>query len=445
MPATATIRVNGHGCSGFAPQQFVLPAVPAQSGIEISDVLPGQSTSCSTPPNMSVNGFLLFTYSGLVTISNPVCTGYTFSFTDCCRNGAAVNLHNAAAWSNIYLEAYVFNGISGVTNSSPVLSASPIPYACILDTLAYLPQATDPDGDSLAFSLVGTSSDSSTIIPNSTLCSTSHPFGIQFYHSYDPATGLLRAHLGSWLGIYAIVQQIDEYRNINGTMVKVGSMWHDALFNVTNCTSPIPRLSGSVQLQQNGSTTLYPADAVIPVQAGQPLTLVLSAETTDPNRVLALTSNHQLEVPGSQLSVTVSGQTTTGTFSWTPSSLQISATPYFFSYRFQDDATPIPNDIYGVIKLRVQGVTAVAEAAETAAIPNVLSPQAPFSAVFTVPNAAAGEYALAVYDRLGRTVYQSRRYANDWSGANVSGGLYLYRLQHLKTGEVRNGKLTVLK
>ena len=443
LPQTANVSVRGEGCN-FQAQQNTLQLVPSLSDIEVSDVNPGQATACSTPPNPGVLGIKKYTYAGTISVQGTNCTGYIFSYTECCRHAANNNVINPNS-ANLYFETYASIAVSGLTNTSPVMSGVPCPYVCMNDTVTYLPQITDPDGDSLVFSLVSSRSAPADLLQYPAGFSATQPFGAAIAPLYDNSTGLM-TFKPTATGLFTVVQQVDEYRTVNGQTLKVGSMQHDAQFYVMNCTSSLPRFSGTILLNQSPSgVTTWPAGAVIPVEAGQPLQIGFNAHTSDPLLTLQVSANQQLEIPGAMFTGTSAGNLAAALFSWAPTAQQVRNRPYYFSYRFRDSASPVPNDLYGVIKLRVQTTTGTAETAAATAIPNVLSPQAPFSPVFAVPNSAAGEYALAVYDRLGRTVYQSRRYANDWSGAEVAGGLYLYRLQHVQTGKVLNGKLTVLK
>ena len=80
------------------------------------------------------------------------CSDWIFSFEQCCRNAAITNLQNAAG-VGMYLSAKLDN-LNYPVNSSPFFNNIPVTQFCVNNQFYYDQLATDPDGDSLAYSLV---------------------------------------------------------------------------------------------------------------------------------------------------------------------------------------------------------------------------------------------------------------------------------------------------
>ncbi len=76
--------------------------------------------------------------------------GFHLSVERCCRNGNILNIAQPGA-AGMTFYAYIPNTI---INSTPQISDVSVPFVCINDTTTILNNAIDPDGDSLAYSLV---------------------------------------------------------------------------------------------------------------------------------------------------------------------------------------------------------------------------------------------------------------------------------------------------
>lgn len=80
-------------------------------------------------------------------------------------------------------------------------------------------------------------------------------------------------------------------------------------------------------------------------------------------------------------------------------------------------------------------------------IPNVFTPNGDLkNDSFAIKNAKLYEGShLLVYNRQGKTVYQSVGYQNDWDGGNLSAGTYFYYLELNRNKRVFRGAVTILK
>ncbi|MFQ5335536.1 MAG: hypothetical protein ACE5DN_05620, partial [Flavobacteriales bacterium] len=81
----------------------------------------------------------------------------------------SADIMNIPASVNVpfYIESELFiSGFSGPCNNSVVLSFPPIDFACVMQTFITNPGAWDPDGDSLAYSLIPCKGQNGQPIPN---------------------------------------------------------------------------------------------------------------------------------------------------------------------------------------------------------------------------------------------------------------------------------------
>ena len=63
---------------------------------------------------------------------------------------------------------------------------------------------------------------------------------------------------------------------------------------------------------------------------------------------------------------------------------------------------------------------------------------------FVLPNQLTGS-KLTIYNRLGRKIYQSDNYSNDWKGAGLPAGLYYYKIENECYNDKIKGWIKILK
>ncbi|RYF86937.1 MAG: hypothetical protein EOO03_11190 [Chitinophagaceae bacterium] len=420
--------------SGGMAQMAVLPFTDS---MEVSEVCPGLPTECANPPGV-IQGIQRYTYSDTVTLYGPGL--WKFNFKDCCRNEGIINIFNSDSYG-FFVDAFLYHDTASV-NNSPTYIASPAPYFCVNDTVTYTPQVTDIDGDSLSFSFgipfdyTGTN----TSVPINLMAgyTYSDPFGVGSPVTLDPATGMMQ-FIPTTVGAYVIVLKVEEWRTVNGLLIKIGETRRDIQVQVLACTTPCP-LAGNI-IAVNGNS--QNGTQVVQTLANQPLQINIPATSTNPNVTLTMTSNCALEIPGSSFVVSGSGSNVTGVFNWTPTAAHINSTPYYFSFRVQDNACPVPNERYGVVKVQVgQAPSAVTPAVASSALmlPNLLSA----GQVFML-SADLGQVDVKIMDPTGKLVYEQQNYNNTWTGKSSASGLYLYQLRIRETGQVISGKVVLQK
>lgn len=169
-------------------------------------------------------------------------TGWIISYQRCCRTPSVVNLNNPADQGlTLTVEIPPVNQIP--INSSPRYNLEPPLVICTNDPLIFDHSATDPDGDSLVYSLCtpyqggssmnpapGTASPPPYALVNwAGGMSATNPFG-QGTITIDSQTGLLEAD-PDVPGFYVIGVCVSEYRN----GVLIGTNIRDYIFQVINC------------------------------------------------------------------------------------------------------------------------------------------------------------------------------------------------------------------
>lgn len=254
-------------------------------GTDISQTCPTVVSSCSggTFPGMNMN-----TYTGTVTLA-PVCDTWTMSYSTCCRNSAIDNVSG----TNYYIEA-TLNSATAPCNSSPTMDqVAPIPYVCANQPVNYSYGVTEPDGDSLYYSLVPALDAAG--VPSSYYAGYSGTAPLPGA-TLNGLTGLL-SFTPTTIGNYVFVILVQEY-DANGNLV--GTVMRDIQFVVQNCTNIVPDPT-------TGNITGFGGDAV---QTG-PYSLEMcagncfnfTATFTDPNPadVLTDTSNILTALPGAIL------------------------------------------------------------------------------------------------------------------------------------------------
>ena len=64
-------------------------------------------------------------------------------------------------------------------------------------------------------------------------------------------------------------------------------------------------------------------------------------------------------------------------------------------------------------------------------IPNVITANGDgYNDYFEINGLDSNEWSLTIFNRAGRIIYYSGKYANDWSGSNLAAGVYYYSLNH---------------
>lgn len=159
--------------------------------------------------------------------------GYTLAFQQCCRPAIASNLVNPGSQQSTYSASIPDPG-AVVCNSGPEFSNAPPMIMCVNELFKWDHGATDPDGDSLVYSLCATNG-STGGPPPFPPATYAVPFSPGFPMPGNPplsieSTGMLCIQPTA-LGRYAVAICVEEYRN----GVKIGEYKRDYEIAVVNC------------------------------------------------------------------------------------------------------------------------------------------------------------------------------------------------------------------
>ena len=171
--------------------------------------------------------------------------GYTVVFQRCCRNAGIINIDDP---DNVGFTVYQIIPPTGLVtdNNSPVFSNYPPIVICIGEALYIDNSATDPDGDSLVYSLFAPFEGASHLDPAPEIASpppydlVNNTIGYTYEYPMDalPAleinsiTGLITGTAAAE-GRYVVGVKVSEYRD----GVFISDHYRDFQFNVQDCSS----------------------------------------------------------------------------------------------------------------------------------------------------------------------------------------------------------------
>ena len=281
----------------------------------------------------SVYGVEIYHFSDVFTFPNN--GDYVLKWTDCCRNGAIINMSAPLTESMSFATALKVD--SGNPNSSPTFLADPITYLPTNTFWQYNPLPFDPDGDSLIWSMSVPYSGGSNAFPDTvsgyvylddTLYSNSSaPFNI------DPVTGQI-TWSAKMIGNFVVSFAIQEYRN----GILIGVMNRDMQFVVIpDSINAMPMISNINNVPTN--TLGYPYVKIAPNQNYQLHLLASDADILD---VVSMQSfgesfNQTTSLSTFNVTSTGNGNEIEGTFSWNPDLDDVRTSPYLVVFRTSDN------------------------------------------------------------------------------------------------------------
>jgi gliding motility-associated-like protein len=294
----------------------------------------------------SLPGVYRHQWEGVITLPAQ-CDSWTFEFDDCCRNSSS----NLVGSSSDYYFYASLNNQDAPCNSSPAITAPPIPYYCVNQPVCYNLGVVETDGDSLVYSLVEALEAPNTPVVYQGGFSGAQPInGI----TIDPSSGLIN-FTPTTQGNYVVVIKVDEY--LNGVLV--GSIIQDFTFEIANCANQIISCSNSSISNVNGSVTQI-NPTTLEMCEGVPFSFDLEFTDPDPADSLFIISNINTVLPGSVTNITYpnspSADVIRMNISWTPppgSSLNNNA----FTVTVRDNACPVSGQQTLVYNIDVIGST----------------------------------------------------------------------------------------
>ena len=305
---------------------------------------------CPGEPDVCVNGFGTYgvqeyVYKGTVTLSGcfATATDITVSWSSCCRNGAITTLTTPGA---TYISTDLNAGLSPCNNSPDFLN-SPIAFFCVNEPVNYSHGASDPDNDSLVFSLVPCQASAGNPNSYANPYSGTNPLASSTPITIDPATGGLQ-FTPSLVQVGIVCILVEEYRN----GVKIGEVVRDMQFTIISCSNTLPVASG---IDGTASATGTTGDFTMSVCAGD--TVQFDVTTFDPDvagitpQTLVLDWNQAV---GGASFTSDGAALPTGSFFWVPTNADVGNN--IFTVDISDDGCPINGiNIYSFL-IRVKRV-----------------------------------------------------------------------------------------
>lgn len=335
IPAPLTANVNFTSTCG-GNFNVVFPLLNP-GGTQVSQLCPGQ-LPFSTCNGGTLTGNQIYTYQATVTLAPPCPNGsWTMWYSTCCRPGGIINLNGSPG---IYISGWM-NFAADSCNNSPAFvntaSQYPLQYVCAGTGFNYNFGVTEPDGDSLRYSLVPARTSATATVPYATGFTAAVPIpGI----SLDPASGQISFSVPSTAGTYVVNVQVDEYRRCTGE--HLSTIHRDIQFVVvppgtSSCIAP-QDTNGILNSAFSGTGTLIDSNT-IQLCVGQTFTASLDFFDLDTGQIVTLSSNITAVLPGATMT-TVGTNPVTATISWTAA--QGSAAYNVFTITAVDNSCPTP-------------------------------------------------------------------------------------------------------
>lgn len=350
-PCVVTVEIRGYReCSlpiaingfNFVPmtQNCPLPVPlepwPVEVETEITPTCPQVESDCVDPAS-PIRGIVEWYYSRRYDICNSQNCLFELTYSACCRNWALTSVANGGATS-MYVGNATLNTNISPCNNSPQFSNPPVPFVCQGQPFTFNQGATDPDGDSLAYSLGDCFQGPNNPVQYNLGYSAQNPLGPSWQVSINPVSGdITMLPVPGNIEVGLICVFVEEWRNINGVPTLINTIVRDAQVTVIPCNNVLPSSPGITNLTAGNQIGPWEMS----ICAGVPFSFDLPTVDPDLGQSHTFYWNENLAPLGATFENgsqqdTILGVTPTGTFSWTP------ALPgtYTATFTVWDDACP---------------------------------------------------------------------------------------------------------
>jgi gliding motility-associated-like protein len=312
-PGTATINLSSVSCG----QNFntTLNQI-AGTGIDVSPICSLFSSECAGGTYPGVQEYI---YKGIVTLPMS-CTDWVFSFSLCCRN-ASIGTIVSPSTESIYVEAHLDN-LNFPCNNSPTFSNNLVPFVCVGQPYCFNNGASDADGDSLYYSLIAPETSPTTTVTYIAPYSATQPLGSAPAVTFNPLTGDMCV-TPTMIQVTVFAVLVQEYR----AEILVGSVMRDVQMRTMSCTNTNPYVNG---INNSGQYSLTAC-------AGVPISFNINTFDVDAGQTVSIVWN--AGIAGATFTSS-GGARPTGSFSWTPTTADISNVSHCFTVTVQDDNCP---------------------------------------------------------------------------------------------------------
>lgn len=388
-PNSISINTSSVQCGqNFATTLYQIP----NTGIDVTPICNTLTTVCNGGNTVGVEEYI---YQGIITLPT-FCNDWTFSFSLCCRNNA-INTINNPGGENIYVEAFL-NNLDFACNNSATFSNPPVSFPCVGQTSCFNHGAIDIDGDSLYYTLIAPMTSATTNVTYIAPYSAQQPLASTPGTTFNPNNGDI-CMTPTMQQVTVLAVKVEEYRN----EILIGRVTRDIQLRSLNCNNNLPYTTGI-----NG-TGQFSINAC----AGSPLIFTIPTNDIDAGQTVTLSWNNA--IPNATL-VDNGMQLPTGTFTWTPTAIDISTIPHCFTITVADDNCPLNGvQIYSFcitvsgFSTTISSTNANCGASNGTALVSNVGGIAPFTYQWTpnvganaaVNGLAAGQYSVIVTDAAG--------------------------------------------
>jgi hypothetical protein len=404
LPGGLNITAVDSTYNGINLGNVVMTVVPnASSGYDVIELCHSTTSVCSNcgtrSPGTFSPGIEMYTFTGIAYLSNlnfGICN-VNLGFSTCCRNTANTTLQNPGGIGH-FIDCNI-NACYATCNSSPIFNNSPVIAVCAGQDVIYNLSTSDPDGDSLSYSLGSSLTAANTPAPYKVPYSASYPFpffgapninaplpmGIHI----DAVSGDISFKpIGNFVSNFVI--EVKQWRYLpNGTPYIIGTNKRDIQFySVSTCsqnnTPKFITYNDSLQLL-NDTGIISPTPSSISSNYKPRTSFSINTNSEFCFRLIALddaastdTTEIKLNIPdilkdSTKGSYTISKLYNVNTrsinrpkydsirFCWTPYNSAASRKPYYITFTAKDVMCPIPAKITKSFSILVNnpGITLV--------------------------------------------------------------------------------------
>lgn len=269
----------------------------------------------------------IYMHQWMDTITLPAdCDSWVFAYSSCCRN----NSTNAVGTDAYYWET-VLNSSTAPCNSSPTVTTQMIPYVCVNQPVLYNLGIYEPDGNTLAYSLVSAATDASNIINYAGGYSGALPIPGVTINSVTGDLDFTPTIVGNYI-FAVLVEEFDSNGNL------VGSLVQDFQFEVINCPSNTNPVEPTGITNYTGDGMMLSSNE-IEVCPGDDFCFQLEFTDLNPGDSIFISSNLDVAMPGATFTQLTWGSPAIAEICWTATTTVPSNTSVVFNAR--DNACPM--------------------------------------------------------------------------------------------------------
>ncbi len=375
------------------------------------------------------NGVEEYIFEVILDTSNYVIAdnnlnNYNIYWSNCCRNGAILNLTNPLS-EFMYLNTDYSN--AGTINSTPVFLSQPVTIAMQNQPFQYNPLPFDADGDSLVWYMSAPSGNIGTPCVGYTIPTSvaSGPFTL------DATTGQI-----SWtpdmIGNWNATVVVDEYRN----GLKIGKIVRDMQIIVLDSASIGVRNKPAITI--NGTTVADLQQLSFNLYETIPFTIAAQVLDID-NDALKITAQGEPFIIANTATANITDGLglATAAVSWTPGGDEVRQAPYLMALRiFERNPALVYIQVKDItISLTVLNKPSTISNNNLNTLPMQIQPNPANNQAFVVANNSTNkEEVLQVFDVMGKVVLSNnialKQGANliTLNTSNLANGIYLVHI-----------------